>query len=112
MLLVRAFHNSVLTSWIAECNDAVNQQSLQCGLYSSACQATPARTVNFEESILFYGAGIVGSFQKTYTQFAPTDRFCNTPTLQYVFNGTYALHGPSDCGGYCTLVRVIGLMWA
>lgn len=94
----------MLSQWPA-CAAGPNTSSV-CGVYGNSCSAIAAKTANAEMTLELYGSDTTGAFSRVFSQYLGSDTYCDGPMqLQYVLNGSFALHGPSTCGGDCSEVH-------
>lgn len=76
-----------------------------CGTYvtDQGCRASDDGHYNVKITWDIFGTD-VGSFTRNYQLYDALDTACTgTMVGSYLIQGTYALHGPSDCGGTCVV---------
>ena len=74
-----------------------------CGSFTAACRAAPDGQNNVKTSFSLVGAD-AGYFTRSYDLYAPDDIYCNQELVgSYHLTGTFAMHGPSNCSGSCSV---------
>ena len=83
------------------------QNSPLCGTYNTpTCQGVGESLGNVQMSMQFFGTSDAGSFTRTFQKWNQGILCTGAPEVEYIINGTYAVHDVSDCGGACVFGTV------